>query len=35
MVTFKSLVCGNIVRRHARTFALASAFLPLTKRRGT
>ena len=35
MVTFESLVCGNIVRRHARTFALASAFLPLTKRRGT
>jgi 15-cis-phytoene synthase len=35
MVTFDSLVCGNIVRRHARTFALASAFLPLTKRRGT
>jgi 15-cis-phytoene synthase len=34
MVTFESLVCGNIVRRHARTFALASAFLPLTKRRG-
>ena len=35
MVTFESLVCGNIVRRHARTFALASAFLPLAKRRGT
>lgn len=35
MVTFESLVCGNIVRRHARTFALASAFLPLTKRRAT
>jgi 15-cis-phytoene synthase len=35
MVTFESLVCGNIVRRHARTFALASAFLPLGKRRGT
>ena len=35
MVTFDSLVCGNIVRRHARTFAMASAFLPLTKRRGT
>ncbi len=35
MVTFESLVCGNIVRRHARTFALASAFLPLSKRRGT
>ena len=35
MVTFESLVCGNIVRRHARTFALAGAFLPLTKRRGT
>lgn len=35
MVTFGSLVCGNIVRRHARTFALASAFLPLTKRRAT
>ena len=35
MVTFESLVCGNIVRRHARPFALASAFLPLTKRRGT
>ena len=35
MVTFESLVCGNIVRRHARTFALASAFLPLMKRRGT
>ncbi len=35
MVTFESLICGNIVRRHARTFALASAFLPLTKRRGT
>ena len=35
MVTFESLVCGNIVRRHARTFAMASAFLPLTKRRGT
>ena len=33
MVTFESLVCGNIVRRHARTFALASAFLPLPKRR--
>jgi 15-cis-phytoene synthase len=35
MLTFESLVCGTIVRRHARTFALASAFLPLTKRRGT
>ncbi|HYW50343.1 MAG TPA: phytoene/squalene synthase family protein [Gemmatimonadaceae bacterium] len=35
MVTFESLVCGNIVRRHARTFALASAFLPITKRRAT
>ena len=35
MLTFESLVCGNIVRRHARTFALASVFLPLTKRRGT
>ncbi len=35
MVTFESLVCGNIVRRHARTFALASVFLPLSKRRGT
>ena len=35
MVTFESLVCGNIVRRHARTFALASAFLPLQKRRAT
>ena len=35
MVTFESLVCGNIVRRHARTFALASAFLPQWKRRGT
>lgn len=35
MVTFESLVCGNIVRRHARTFALASAFLPLNKRRAT
>jgi len=35
MVTFEGLVCGNIVRRHARTFALASAFLPLTKRRAT
>ncbi len=35
MVTFESLVCGNIVRRHARTFALASVFLPLAKRRGT
>jgi 15-cis-phytoene synthase len=35
MVTFESLVCGNIVRRHARTFALASAFLPLSKRRAT
>ena len=35
MVTFESLVCGRIVRRHARTFALASALLPLTKRRGT
>jgi 15-cis-phytoene synthase len=35
MLTFESLVCGSIVRRHARTFALASAFLPLTKRRGT
>ncbi|MDZ7631676.1 MAG: phytoene/squalene synthase family protein [Gemmatimonadaceae bacterium] len=34
-MTFESLVCGNIVRRHARTFALASAFLPLTKRRAT
>jgi len=33
MVTFESLVCGN--RRHARTFALASVFLPLAKRRGT
>ncbi len=35
MVTFESLICGNIVRRHARTFALASAFLPITKRRAT
>jgi len=35
MLTLESLVCGNIVRRHARTFALASAFLPLTKRRAT
>ncbi len=35
MVTFESLVCGNIVRRHARTFALASVFLPLAKRRAT
>lgn len=35
MVTFESLVCGSIVRRHARTFALASAFLPLPKRRAT
>lgn len=35
MVTFESLVCGNIVRRHARTFALASAFLPIAKRRAT
>jgi 15-cis-phytoene synthase len=35
VLTFESLVCGSIVRRHARTFALASAFLPLTKRRGT
>lgn len=35
MVTFESLVCGNIVRRHARTFAMASAFLPITKRRAT
>ena len=33
MVTFESLVCGNIVRRHARTFAMASAFLPAPKRR--
>ena len=35
MVTFESLVCGNIVRRHARTFAMASAFLPAPKRRAS